>query len=399
MTDRLDVWERRLHVAGQAIPYFVLVLSTASYLMVSAEPWPVRWTNLGIAVAAVLWMLWWVELHPRWHDRTGPMVVFFLGVLVFYGVLGLRHPMFGFYSFAGYIYATEFLPGRWKLAGVTATAVLAATSMHGGLPVPEPAAIGLYAVMVLIVVAVACTFTLFGHYTHEQSLRRKEMVADMAAMIEENAGLHAQLLIQAREAGVLDERQRLAREIHDTLAQGFTGIITQLQVDDHPPRHVETALRLARENLAEARRSVHALRPPALEDSNLPDALSEVAAGWTDQTGVPASVATTGAARPLHPEVEVALLRAAQEALSNVAKHAAASRVGLTLSYMEDVVTLDVRDDGAGFDPGTATDGFGLVGMRQRVSRLAGALVVESEPGGGTAVSASVPAIPAEVAR
>ncbi|MGM1059529.1 sensor histidine kinase [Saccharothrix sp. Mg75] len=399
MTDRFDVWEHRLNVAGHAIPYLVLVVPTAVYLLITEEPWPVRWVNLGIAVAAGLWMLWWVTLHPRWHDRTGLMAVFFVGVLVVYGVLGLRHPMFGFYSFAGYIYATEYLPGRWKFAGVAATAVLAATSMHGGLPAPEPAAIGLYAAMVFIVVVVASTFTFLGHYTREQSLRRKEMVTEMAAMIEENAGLHAQLLIQAREAGVLDERQRMAREIHDTLAQGFTGIITQLQVDDDPPRHVETALRLARENLAEARRSVHALRPPALDGANLPDALSEVAAGWTDHTGVPASVATTGAARALHPEVEVALLRAAQEALSNVAKHAAASRVGLTLSYMEDVVTLDVRDDGAGFDPCAATGGFGLVAMRQRVSRLAGALVVESEPGGGTAVSASVPAIPAEVAR
>lgn len=99
------------------------------------------------------------------------------------------------------------------------------------------------------------------------------------------------------------------------------------------------------------------------------------------------------------------LLRATQEALANVAKHARASRVGLTLSYMEDLVTLDVRDDGVGFEPdarratGGADGGFGLAGMRQRVQRLAGRLVIESEPGGGTAISASVPAIPAGGAR
>jgi signal transduction histidine kinase len=397
--DVLDTWERRLNVAGHAIPYFVLVLTTTMYLVVGTDTGPTTAVNLGIAGATGLWMLWWYTLHPGWRSRIGLMALFFIGVLVSYALLGLRDPMFGFFSFAGYIYAIDVLPGRWKLVGVSATGILAATSLYGGLPPPELGPIVVYLIIVIFIVTIACTFTTVGHITSEQSRRRKEMVAAMAAMMKENAGLHAQLLIQAHEAGVLDERQRLAREIHDTLAQGFAGIITQLQADENPPRHVETALRLARENLAEARRSVHALRPPALVDANLPDALAEVTAGWMDQTGVAASINTTGAARPLHPEVEVTLLRAAQEALSNVAKHARASRVGLTLSYMEDVVTLDVRDDGAGFDPEVRTDGFGLVGMRQRVSRLAGALVVESELGGGTAVSASVPAIPAEVAR
>jgi signal transduction histidine kinase len=117
---------------------------------------------------------------------------------------------------------------------------------------------------------------------------------------------------------------------------------------------------------------------------------------------VAAEVTTTGAARPMHPEVEVALLRTVQEALANVAKHAGACRVGLTLSYMEDLVTLDVRDDGTGFEPsavranGHGAGGFGLTAMRQRVQRLAGTFAVESEPGAGTAVSASVPAVPPE---
>jgi signal transduction histidine kinase len=125
-------------------------------------------------------------------------------------------------------------------------------------------------------------------------------------------------------------------------------------------------------------------------------------ARWSATSGVAGEVETTGAARALHPEVEVTLLRVAQEALANVAKHASASRAGVTLSYMEDVVSLDVRDDGIGFDPpgGSAPDGhpadggFGLISMRQRVSRLAGQLEIESEPGEGTAVSASLPAIP-----
>jgi signal transduction histidine kinase len=112
---------------------------------------------------------------------------------------------------------------------------------------------------------------------------------------------------------------------------------------------------------------------------------------------VPARVTTTGVPRPMPADVEVTLLRTAQEALANVAKHANATRVGLTLSYMEDEVALDVRDDGIGFDPaglpGPAADGgFGLTAMRQRVERLSGTLDLESEPGTGTAISARVPA-------
>ncbi len=117
-----------------------------------------------------------------------------------------------------------------------------------------------------------------------------------------------------------------------------------------------------------------------------------MASGWSTAHDVPVSVTLTGSARAMHPEVEVALLRTVQEALANVAKHAFASRVGLTLSYMEDVVTLDVRDDGVGFDLAASSSGFGLTAMRHRVHRLAGALAVESEPGQGTAISARVPA-------
>ena len=151
------------------------------------------------------------------------------------------------------------------------------------------------------------------------------------------------------------------------------------------------------------------MRPQALENSRLPEALADEVARWSVTSGVTGDVETTGQARALHPEVEVTLLRVAQEALANVAKHADASRAGVTLSYMEDVVSLDVRDDGAGFavtpaeesranghlaGEAPAAGGFGLIAMRQRVGRLAGQLEIESEPGAGTAVSASLPAIP-----
>ena len=117
---------------------------------------------------------------------------------------------------------------------------------------------------------------------------------------------------------------------------------------------------------------MQALRPEPLEAARLPDALADVAARWSEVSGVPAAVTTTGTARQLHPEVEIALLRTGQEALANVGKHAAASRVGVTLSYMEDVVTLDVRDDGIGFDLGRPARG-GRRRQRLRSDRHAAA--------------------------
>ncbi|PRY40343.1 sensor histidine kinase [Umezawaea tangerina] len=395
----LDRWERRMLAVGHVIPYFVLTVTTALYLVLSPHDRGAKLISLAVVAFTYAWMFWWFTAHPKWRTRQGLMAVFIIGMLVLYGYLGLRETWFGAVSFAVYVYAGEVLKVRWMFVAVATTAVLATMSLFGGVPSgPEFTA---FLIFGLLFVTIACTFTFVGHVTTEQSRKRKEMVAQLAATMEENAGLHAQLLVQAREAGMLDERQRMAREIHDTLAQGFTGIITQLEAAEQTGdwrARVATATRLARENLTEARRSVHALRPAPLANAALPEALAEVVEGWRGATGVPVEVTTTGTARPMHPEVEVALLRTAQEALANVAKHAAASRVGLTLSYMEDVVTLDVRDDGVGFDPGaTGGEGFGLMTMRQRVSRLAGAFEVESEPGLGTAVSASVPAIPTAV--
>ena len=156
---------------------------------------------------------------------------------------------------------------------------------------------------------------------------------------------------------MLDERQRMAREIHDTIAQGLAGIITQLEAAGQAAasepqwrRHHDNAMSLARESLAEARRSVRAVRPEQLAQARLPEAMAGSANAGRTSTAVPVELTTTGTVRPMHPEVEVTLLRTAQEALANVGKHAGRDRVGLTLSYMEDLITLDVRDDGVGFD-------------------------------------------------
>lgn len=389
------------------VPYGGLLVGTALTMVLRDPDWPARWLDLLLAAAAALWAY---VAEPEFGRRPVAAPVFFAGWTALVAGLVLCSPWNGFVAFAGYLFALDQLPRRWKFVGVGATAVLAGTSQLGGLPAATVVGLTVWAAVVLVNATLASAFGYYGWLTDEQSAARKEAIADLnlanrrlADAMAENAALQAQLVASAREAGVHDERERLAREIHDTIAQGLAGIVAQLQAarsGADRERHLDTAAELARSTLIEARRSVQALRPEALVSSRLPDALADVASRWSEVSGVPAAVTTTGTARQLHPEVEIALLRTGQEALANVGKHAAAGRVGVTLSYMEDVVTLDVRDDGVGFDPEGVTEsldgsGFGLSAMRQRVGRVAGRLEIESAPGEGTAVSATVPAIPA----
>ncbi|MEK8109164.1 histidine kinase [Micromonospora sp. M12] len=301
-------------------------------------------------------------MHPGWQSRRGLMAVYYAGLLAFAAVLVAASPWYGFFAWVGYIHAFPVLPWRWRIAGVVTTAILVATSQGGGLTVVT-SHLPLWLLLVLFNLVVAGSASWFAMVAEQEDAKRKRLVAELGEAnrqltetARENAGLHAQLLTQAREAGVLDERQRMAREIHDTLAQGLTGIITQLEAAEQTRdrsadwrRHVDNALALARRASP---------RPAARCGRSARNRWRRPGYRTPSSSWVGAGRLSTGTgrrghhrhARPLHPEVEVTLLRAAQEALSNVARHAAASRVGLTLSYMADVVTLDVRDDGTGFD-------------------------------------------------
>lgn len=203
--------------------------------------------------------------------------------------------------------------------------------------------------------------------------------------------------IESRFAAVLAERTRIAREMHDTLAQGFVGISLQLELAskmlsvsaEAAKEQMDQARIVVRNSLAEARRSLWDLRSQQLEKADLPTALSNTAKQLTAQTPVALQFQVTGTFRPLPPQVENELLRIGQEAVTNAVRHAQPKHIKIELSYETGRVGLSVRDDGRGFDPANAASlngHFGLVGMKERAAQIQGTLTVDSRPGEGTAI-------------
>jgi PAS domain S-box-containing protein len=204
---------------------------------------------------------------------------------------------------------------------------------------------------------------------------------------------------ELRESAVLAERNRMARDIHDTLAQGFTGVIVQLEAADdarlrglgaEADRHVRRAIDLARESLNEARRSVSALRPMALESRTLGDALPVLLGKMIEGTGLQMEFLVEGEPTALPSEWEDDLLQIGREVLTNALRHAHARRFRVVLTYAATEVCLALNDDGHGFDPSARTDGFGLLGIRERTQRMGGTLAIQSTPADGTTIAIAV---------
>ena len=364
----------------------------------------------GLVAAGLALQLWWGAVAAVPSRPSATSICYYTARWVIAFVLTWINPFFCFYAFTGYS-ARRMLPRPLAKVGLCATAATMAGAQSGGLPPRGGTQWLLFGAIFVITLVLVAVFDRLAATEGERARVQAETISELERTntalqqaLDENAALHAQLLVQAREAGVADERRRLAAEIHDTLAQGLTGIIAQLQVVANAPdldlarTHLERASALARHSLGEARRSVHNLAPVALEHDGLPQALRKTVAEWGERVGVRAEFTVTGTAEQLHEEVSATLLRIAQEALSNTSRHARATRAGVTLSFLGDEVILDIRDDGRGFDPLTVPErsrsgGFGLDGMRARAERIAGSLTVESEPGHGTALSAHVPLV------
>jgi signal transduction histidine kinase len=209
--------------------------------------------------------------------------------------------------------------------------------------------------------------------------------------------------MQRQFSAVLAERTRIAREIHDNLAQEMSGLSVQLEVvartmppgTDAAMSALDRARRQVRHGIAEARRYVWELRSPTLENNDLPTALAETARRLTHDTAVHAQVEVNGTFRPLAEAVEGNLLRIGQEAINNAVKHARAQRILVNLVFDTKRVQLIVRDDGRGFNDQVAGNGreghFGLIGMRERAAQIGGTLSIQSTDDAGTEVVADVP--------
>jgi PAS domain S-box-containing protein len=223
---------------------------------------------------------------------------------------------------------------------------------------------------------------------------------DLSLALAQQAALAMQVMRLSRESrqtAIASERNRMARDIHDTLAQGFTGIIAQLQaakgaVDlNEAASHIERAENLARLSLDEARRSVRALRPRSLEATSLGAALEGSLRTMASYSGLSADFQVQGNERSLSPEREEALLRIAQESLTNTIKHAKAVQFRSKLVFGPDQLRLELSDDGVGFDVTAKREGFGLIGMKERVDQMGGEFFIRSRPGHGTETVIIIP--------
>ncbi|HET9432664.1 MAG TPA: sensor histidine kinase, partial [Chitinophagaceae bacterium] len=246
--------------------------------------------------------------------------------------------------------------------------------------------------ILMIILGLLIISTIIGAFISSiiiQSTDRQRLIDDLTRS-------RANLMRVEREAGRLNERQRLARDIHDTLAQHFTSIIMHLAAAKHSnfetvQTQVQQAEGAAREGLDEIRRIVWDMRPEQIEKASLIEAVEELAARWSAENSVQVKMKVTGTPRSLTSSAETALLRISQEAMHNINKHAQAKKVNITFSYMEDLFVMDIADDGLGFEPSKIKNGFGMKTMRDRAEELSGILTIESEQGIGTAIAVSIP--------
>ena len=385
---------RVLRLLLHACFLFLLGVATSRYLIdaIGQGSPGTRWAV--VCGAVLLGVVYCSGALAARHDvhRTRSLV-WLAAVTVLWALLAWADPDFVWLAFPLYFLHLNLLRGAHSVIAVvviTATVVLG-QALHTG---------DLTAGMVLgpVLGAVFAVAIAVGYMAlHRESERRRELIETLTRTRDE-------LAESQRRTGVLDERERLAREIHDTLAQGLSSIVLLLRSAENAlpedPDLAATRIAEAREsastNLAEARGFVRDLAPPSLTGADLPEALRRLCAKVARTDGIDCRLRTDGTPTELPSGYEVALLRAAQASLANVSAHARATTAVVTLGYLGEEVTLDVYDDGVGFVPeeiGTRTDGsgYGITALRERVAALGGGLHVESAPGEGTAIAVRLP--------
>ncbi|MEU0796068.1 sensor histidine kinase [Amycolatopsis sp. NPDC005961] len=341
--------------------FFLLVLASAVRFLTRHDGNPL--TPWVIAFTAALVLAYGAGLVFRPSSLLWLTVVLALWV-----VLVVLAPSFAWSAIPLFVTGLRTLPTGQALALVTVITVLVVVSQNRLADGFDPN-------LTIVPIAIAAVTAAVITYMRRQAERLRE---------------------SERRAGVLAERHRVSRELHDALAQGLSSQAMLLQAADlawdRPDlarEHVRAAQRIGAGNLSEARRLVQDLAPADLVDATLEEALRAVAG----RAGLPVDVRIDGAERPLPERVQSTVVRIAQGALANAREHADAGRVVLTLTYLDDQVVLDVADDGRGFleSAPEGERGHGLPAMRVRAQQLGGRLTVESAPGQGTVISAAIP--------
>lgn len=389
--ERTDFWRRSL-LGWDVVFYLLLAISAASMVVVDGAL-PLDGPTVAALVACGVLLLAYVLVGRRGALRGDVRLTrtYLIALVVTVTVAGGVSSLGSIMLFIGFsqiwFFASSLREGivLSSVLAVTISASMAVQFRSTGADLLE--LVGQMAVGLAFALALGIWIT-----------RLAERSEERAELIERLEAAQAELAASNHAAGVLAERERVAQEIHDTLAQGFTSVVmlaqtAQAQLDaglgDAARDRAAQIEQVARENLAEARALVAAFGPAALEDATLAEALERLAERFQAETGVRVEVAL-GAVGPTTRDTEVVLLRAAQEALANVRKHAGARRVLLRLQRDDAAVALEVLDDGQGLAPGTA-EGVGLRGMRERVTAGGGTLEVAGEPGRGTRVRLALP--------
>jgi signal transduction histidine kinase len=390
--DRLHSWfDRGGWVQVWHLVYLATLAVATVLAMSDGDASVARRTALGLLAAAEAG---WYVLIVRWRYWEAPTPRFTVLMLVAAALwfpLVIGHDAYGLTIFAAYgVAACPWLRRSAPTVAALTGLVLLADALDGS-PVDAAQVAVVVGIGALVVLAHATQAAITA-----ESERRRRLITELETT-------RAELAASERTAGALAERERLARDIHDALAQGFTSIVMLLEAADAklPPRSAEArapldqARQTARDSLAEARRIVWALGPGAGEPGALVESLERHAERTATGGGPDVDVVVTGEPVALGAGRELTLLRAAQEAVGNARRHAGASRITVTLSWLGDQVILDVADDGHGFEPGSApagpSGGFGLTSLAQRAREAGGTLTVDSAPGRGTTVSLALP--------
>ncbi len=396
-----DIWERTGWL--WTLFFYITLFVPAALALLDGDLTPadrsrIVWLTLFLAV----WhsaLLVYTRIDTQCRTRPFPIAVLLYAVvtIIVWTMLVIIHPAFYFllFSLYGQFYSLLRLTYAVPLT-IILTLMAGYTQVYDGQLWPEITPTNPILWLYVLMAAAGVMFSLWINAIIQQSTRRREL-------IDELQRTRAELAESERNAGVLAERQRLAREIHDTLAQGFTSIVMNLEAAEQAlpedtttaAHHIDQSRQIARASLAQARRVVADLRPELLEQDPLPKAIERVVQRWSEQTGIVTTAVTSGESVQLHPQVEVTLLRAAQEALANIRKHAGATEACVTLTYFGDSVMLDVQDNGVGLGNGATSGdldgGFGLTAMRERVEMLHGRVEIESVPEEGTTLVVQIP--------